>query len=87
MKMVLFLEGGISTHCPSLKNSRPEQEKVDDDFGSLPDWLKDAAYTSDLVLPWLPISPDRLNLRMPFSSSGGNEDLLIEVEEDEQEFR
>ncbi|CAK9144117.1 unnamed protein product [Ilex paraguariensis] len=69
----------------SCLNMDSEQEKVDDDFGSLPDWLKDAANTSDLVLPWLPISPDRLNLRISFSSSGGNEDSLIEVEEDVQE--
>ncbi|KAH0970691.1 hypothetical protein GBA52_022847 [Prunus armeniaca] len=35
----------------------------EDEFESLPGWLKDSAASSDLVLPWLPISPEALDLR------------------------
>ncbi|CAL8171996.1 unnamed protein product [Prunus armeniaca] len=35
----------------------------EDEFESLPGWLKDSAASSDLVLPWLPISPEELDLR------------------------
>lgn len=66
-------------------NLYSEEERVNDDFGSLPDWLKDAASTDDLVLPWLPISTDELNVRMPFSTYGDDEDPMIVVEKEEEE--
>ncbi|KAG8376118.1 hypothetical protein BUALT_Bualt09G0030100 [Buddleja alternifolia] len=59
-----------------------EEETVEDEFHSLPDWLRDAAKDSEPLFPWLPMSPDELSLKMPFSVSGGNEDgSFIDVED------
>ncbi|RXH74709.1 hypothetical protein DVH24_029430 [Malus domestica] len=38
-------------------------DSVEDAFESLPSWLKDSVASSDLVLPWLPISLEELNSR------------------------
>ncbi|KAM7509656.1 hypothetical protein LguiA_020109 [Lonicera macranthoides] len=69
----------------SCFNLDSEEERVNNDFGSLPEWLKDAANTDDLLLPWLPISTDELNVRMPFSAYGDDEDLEVVVEKEEEE--
>lgn len=65
-------------------NLDSEEEIAEDKFTTLPDWLKDAAKTGDLVLPWLPISPDEFNLRMPFDSLGEDEDSTYIAEEDKE---
>lgn len=59
----------------SYLNLDSEEVKVEDKLRDLPDWLKDVAKTGGSVLPWLPISPDELDLRMPFSSLREEEDL------------
>ncbi|CAH9083932.1 unnamed protein product [Cuscuta europaea] len=59
--------------------------KLEDEFGSLPDWLKDVAGKSDKVLPWLPMSRNELISRMQFSSSSENDDLVVEIEEDKED--
>ncbi|XP_019240517.1 PREDICTED: LOW QUALITY PROTEIN: uncharacterized protein LOC109220507 [Nicotiana attenuata] len=67
-------------------NLDSEEELVDDEFCSLPNWLKDAANDSDLMLPWLPISQKQFNLAMQFSSCGENDDPLSEFEEGKREM-
>nr|GMD52560.1 uncharacterized protein LOC109171073 isoform X1 [Ipomoea batatas] len=62
-----------------------EEEKMEHEFGSLPDWLKDAASKNDLVLPWLPMSLSELISGMQLSSYGENDDLLVGVEENKEE--
>jgi hypothetical protein len=37
------------------------EEGVDEEFESVPGWLKEAAGANDILLPWLPISPDELD--------------------------
>ncbi|KAL6224162.1 hypothetical protein ACLB2K_003018 [Fragaria x ananassa] len=48
-----------------------EEEEVEDDFESLPGWLKESAAESDSVLPWLPVSAEELNSRMVSGECGG----------------
>lgn len=67
-------------------NLDSEEELVDDEFSSLPNWLKDAANDSDLMLPWLPISQKQFNLAMQFSSCGENDDPLSEFEEGKRQL-
>ncbi|CAI9764674.1 unnamed protein product [Fraxinus pennsylvanica] len=63
-----------------------EDDNVEDEFLSVPDWLRDAAKDSESLLPWLPMSPHELSLKVPFVSCGEDEDnFLKEVEEDKQE--
>ncbi|KAA8534859.1 hypothetical protein F0562_029925 [Nyssa sinensis] len=69
----------------SSLNLDSEEDRVEDEFESMPSWLKDAARINDSVLPWLPILADELNLRMPFSTCGDDEDSLVGVEKDEGE--
>ncbi|KAI3447117.1 hypothetical protein Pfo_003782 [Paulownia fortunei] len=67
-------------------NLDSEEETVEEEFYSMPDWLTDAAKDSESMFPWLPMSPDELSEKMPLSASGGNEDdLFIDVEESKQE--
>ncbi|KAL2533204.1 Fanconi anemia group E protein [Abeliophyllum distichum] len=67
-------------------NLGSEDENGDDEFLSVPDWLRDAAKESESLLPWLPISPDEFSLKLPFFSCGEDgDDFLNEVEEDKQE--
>lgn len=40
-----------------------EEEGMDEEFESVPDWLREVAGASDVFLPWLPISPDDLTSR------------------------
>lgn len=59
-----------------------EDDNGEDEFLSVPDWLRDAAKDSESLLPWLPMSPDELSLKLPFVSCGEDEDdFLKEVEE------
>ncbi|KAL2553715.1 Fanconi anemia group E protein [Forsythia ovata] len=72
----------------SLLNSNlgSEDENGDDEFLSVPDWLRDTAKDSESLLPWLPMSPDEFSLKLPFFSCGEDgDDFLNEVEEDKQE--
>ena len=55
-------------------------ERVTEEFQAVPDWLKDAAGDSDLLLPWLPVSPDELNSRTNLvgcGESGDHSDELV----------
>ncbi|XP_057968005.1 uncharacterized protein LOC131157685 isoform X2 [Malania oleifera] len=61
------------------------EERVDEEFESLPDWLKEAAGTSDVLLPWLHVSSDELDSRACFSTGGDDSDSLADVGEDEEE--
>lgn len=65
--------------CLSLDSG---EERMEDEFESLPGWLKDVAGTGDL-LPWLPISPEDLNSKTLYGDSGRNEDNLDQVGEEE----
>ncbi|KAL0337298.1 UNVERIFIED_CONTAM: hypothetical protein Scaly_2004900 [Sesamum calycinum] len=67
-------------------NLDTEEENVEDEFYSMPDWLRDAAKDSDSVFTWLPMSSDELSETVPLTASGGNEDdISIYVEENKQE--
>ncbi|BFG39753.1 hypothetical protein CerSpe_260270 [Prunus speciosa] len=55
------------------------------EFESLPGWLKDSAASSDLVLPWLPISPEELDWRTVNGNYENNYGSLSQVGEDEDE--
>ncbi|XP_059634842.1 uncharacterized protein LOC132277116 isoform X2 [Cornus florida] len=69
----------------SSLNLDSEEDRVDEEFESLPNWLKEEASTNDLVLPWLPISTEELNSRMSFGTCGDVEDSEIEVDEEEED--
>lgn len=63
-------------------NLDSEEENVEDEFYSMPEWLIDAAKDSEPMFPWLPMSTDELSDRMPSIGSGGDgDDLLIDMEE------
>ncbi|KAK4432913.1 hypothetical protein Salat_1053500 [Sesamum alatum] len=67
-------------------NLDSEEGNVEDEFYSMPDWLRDATKDSDSVFNWLPMSSDELSETMPLTASGGNEDdFPIDVEESKQE--
>ncbi|XP_052180918.1 uncharacterized protein LOC127794072 [Diospyros lotus] len=69
----------------SCLNLDSEEDGVENEFESLPDWLKDEAIASELLLPWLPIRRDELHSEVARASDGYQEDSLIEVEEHERE--
>lgn len=65
----------------SLNLKRPE-----DEFNSLPAWLKIAAGANNLLLPWLPLSYDELNLSSLSSPCKDDDTVaLIETTDDEME--
>ncbi|KAK4368681.1 hypothetical protein RND71_012473 [Anisodus tanguticus] len=70
----------------SCLNLDSEEEQVEDEFRSLPDWLKDDVDNTDLMLPWLPVSQKQFNLAMQFSSCGENDDPMTEFEEGKREI-
>lgn len=70
----------------SCLNLDSEEEQVEDEFRSLPGWLKDEVNDTDLILPWLPISQKQFNLAMQFNCSGENDDPMTEFEEGKQEI-
>ncbi|KAK4391784.1 hypothetical protein Sango_1956200 [Sesamum angolense] len=51
-------------------NLDTEEENVEDEFYSMPDWLSDAAKDSDSVFTWLPMSSDELSETVPLTASG-----------------
>ena len=58
------------------------KERVDEEFGSIPDCLKDAASSAnELYLPWLPLSHDTLSSRELFAGYE-SPDFLSQVAED-----
>lgn len=65
-------------------NLDSEETKVEDEFSTLPCWLEDAARNYNLVLPWLPVSSDELNIRMPSCSFGDDEDCVNAYGEEEE---
>ncbi|PIN25133.1 hypothetical protein CDL12_02123 [Handroanthus impetiginosus] len=67
-------------------NLESEEETVEDEFYSMPDWLRDAAKDSESMFPWLPMSPNELSEKTLLSGSGDDQcDLAIDVEESKQE--
>ncbi|KAL6226667.1 hypothetical protein ACLB2K_000628 [Fragaria x ananassa] len=61
------------------------EEEVEDEFELLPGWLKESAAESDLVLPWLPVSAEELNLRMVGGECGDGGGSLSRDRGDEEE--
>lgn len=71
----------------SLLDLDSEEETAEDEFYSMPDWLKDAARDSESMFPWLPMSNDELSDKLPFTCIRGDEDdLLIGAEESKERF-
>ncbi|KAK6126802.1 hypothetical protein DH2020_039450 [Rehmannia glutinosa] len=67
-------------------NLDSEEENMEEEFYSMPDWLRDVAKDSEPMFPWLPMLPDDLSENMPLSASGGGEDdFSVDVEENTQE--
>ncbi|CAI9100551.1 OLC1v1037677C1 [Oldenlandia corymbosa var. corymbosa] len=67
-----------------------EEECVEDKFRALPDWLQEAAADrGDLVLPWLPLLPEEINVGRPFCNFQDDEDsencveIAKQIDEDE----
>ncbi|XP_006361825.1 uncharacterized protein [Solanum tuberosum] len=77
-----------STHeWLSCLNLDSEEEQMEDEFRSLPDFLKkDDVNDTDLMLPWLPISQKQFNLARQYNSCGENDDHMTEFEEDKREI-
>ncbi|XP_048425013.1 uncharacterized protein LOC103944034 isoform X1 [Pyrus x bretschneideri] len=61
-------------------------ESVEDAFESLPSWLKDSVASSDLVLPWLPMSPEELHSRTMSGNCENYDGSSGQVGEDEGMF-
>ncbi|KAM0037262.1 putative fanconi anemia group E protein [Helianthus debilis subsp. tardiflorus] len=69
----------------SCLNLDSEEEKFEEKFGSLPGWLNDVASGNDAVpvLPWLPVSVDDMNTRLPDVTCEDDEDVMVDVEDDD----
>ncbi|KAJ0591461.1 putative fanconi anemia group E protein [Helianthus annuus] len=67
----------------SCLNLDSEEEKFEEKFGSLPGWLNDVASGNDAVpvLPWLPVSVDDMNTRLPDVTCEDDEDVMVDVED------
>lgn len=68
--------------CLSLDSG--EEKREQDEFDSLPVWLKDAAGDSD-SLPWLPISPEDLNSKQLYGNCCNKEETVGQVGGDMEE--
>ncbi|KAF3439586.1 hypothetical protein FNV43_RR17864 [Rhamnella rubrinervis] len=66
----------------SLDSGQGKREQ--DEFDSVPVWLRDAAVDSD-SLPWLPISPEDLNSEALYGNFGHKEETFGQVGEDIEE--
>ncbi|KAK4342475.1 hypothetical protein RND71_038291 [Anisodus tanguticus] len=87
------LAGNMSNHeWLSRLNLDSEEEQVEDEFTSLPDWLKEDVNDTDLMLPWLPILLEtsfkifKFRLVMEYDSCGENDDPMIDFEEGKREI-
>ncbi|KAL3623664.1 hypothetical protein CASFOL_032480 [Castilleja foliolosa] len=69
-------------------NLNSEEETIDEEFYSMPDWLMDAAKRSTPMFPWLPMSTDELSEKMPLTAFGDNRDfdLSIDIEETNERY-
>ncbi|KAJ9551206.1 hypothetical protein OSB04_015251 [Centaurea solstitialis] len=67
----------------SCLNLDSEEKEFEGNFGEAPKWLKDVASANDSILPWLPISVDELNMKIPHTQCENDEDMVMEVEESE----
>nr|POE69864.1 hypothetical protein CFP56_29448 [Quercus suber] len=66
--------------CLSLDSG---EEGMDEEFESIPGWLKEAAAdANDMILPWLPILPDEFCSVTPFGSCEVSVDLSKQDGED-----
>ncbi|XP_057493588.1 uncharacterized protein LOC130779064 isoform X1 [Actinidia eriantha] len=68
----------------SCLNLDSEEERFENEFESIPDWLKDDASANGSLLPWLPISRDELNSHMPIDTYNEHGNSYIDVKEDEE---
>lgn len=67
-------------------NLDSEEEHVENEFQSVPDWLRDVAKDNASLFAWFPISPDESNLKTLSCVCGGSEDeSSIGVEEEKKE--
>ncbi|XP_076922503.1 uncharacterized protein LOC143584307 [Bidens hawaiensis] len=71
----------------SSLNLDSEEEKFEEKFGSMPTWLNEAVNVNDSVpvLPWLPVSVDDMNTRLPDVTREDDEDLNVEDIEDDKD--
>uniref|UniRef100_A0A2P2IV97 Uncharacterized protein n=2 Tax=Rhizophora mucronata TaxID=61149 RepID=A0A2P2IV97_RHIMU len=65
-------------HGSCLHSSEESDEK---EFWLVPDWLKDAANTNELFLPWLPLSHHQLRSRELFGGYESEQESLDEAAE------
>lgn len=78
----------MSPNCPSNSTrSKPQQDKEDEEFHSLPDWLHlHCAAAADPFLSWLPLSPEELRTNAIDDSSFINDSTIkssiIEIDSD-----
>ncbi|KAI3422907.1 FA_FANCE domain-containing protein [Psidium guajava] len=56
-------------------------ERIGDEFGSVPVWLKNEVAATSALLPWLPVSLDEFNSAESFPDGEENEELLSEARE------
>ncbi|XP_015889169.3 uncharacterized protein LOC107424002 isoform X2 [Ziziphus jujuba] len=61
------------------------EEREEDEFYSLPGFLKDDAAGASDLLPWLPISPGDLNWRASYDNDCGNKDETFGQRREEME--
>lgn len=57
------------------------EDRVGEEFGALPDWLKAEASSNDPILPWLPVSQVELDSIMCADASRNDEEFSSQVEE------
>ncbi|CDP03179.1 unnamed protein product [Coffea canephora] len=84
---LLDLLSGSGFEWISNLNLDSEEDNAEDEFRAMPDWLKDAAKNrNSVLLPWLPILPDGVNLRKPFGNCEDDEDSENDAEKEKQEY-
>lgn len=84
---LLDLLSGSGFEWISNLNLDSEEDNAEDEFRAMPDWLKDAAKNrNSVLLPWLPILPDDVNLRKPFGNCEDDEDSENDAEKEKQEY-
>ncbi|GFP99017.1 hypothetical protein PHJA_002045600 [Phtheirospermum japonicum] len=68
-------------------NLDSEEETIEEEFYSMPDWLMDAAKNSEPMLHWLPMPPDELSEKMPFTACGdsNDDDLSVDIEKNNKQ--
>lgn len=62
-----------------------EEQRLDEEFETLPGWLKSMASADDSVFPWLPLSPGELNSRELLGGHENERDSFTQIGEGEGE--